>query len=155
MIPISARHTFSKNDRDTDTILPQDSECWQSLRPSVLGQLSSPPSPTTAPSLISACCSRVSSQLPPSSPLLYPSSGYTALEVFQSVFRQRMGNEEESAGSREGSMMKGKESVSCQNSKTVQIAHFYPVNRAANLAEETHLKTCKSAQWHCQISFLM
>lgn len=31
--------------------------------------------------------------------------------------------------------------------KTVQVVHFYPVNRAANLAEEIHLKACKSAQW--------
>lgn len=31
--------------------------------------------------------------------------------------------------------------------KTVQVVHFYPVNRAANLAEETHLKACKWAQW--------
>lgn len=31
--------------------------------------------------------------------------------------------------------------------KTVQVVPFYPVNRAANLAEETHLKAFKSAQW--------
>lgn len=31
--------------------------------------------------------------------------------------------------------------------KTVQVVHFYPVNRATNLAEETCLKACKSAQW--------
>lgn len=30
---------------------------------------------------------------------------------------------------------------------TVQLVPFNSVNRAANLAEETHLKTCKSAQW--------
>lgn len=92
----------------------------------------------------------------PSSPLL----GCTLLQdtqhrmCFKDFFKQRMGNEEGSAGSWEGSVTKGKESMSCQNRgkygvyiKTVQVVHFYPVNRAANLAEGTHLKACKWAQW--------
>lgn len=117
MIPIFARHTFSKSDWDTDKILPQHNECWQPLCPSALGQFISPFSHSCSIPhlcLLLQCFLPASSLLP--SPGVYPSSGYTALDAFQRVFRQRMGNEEGSAGSWEGSVTKGKESVSCQNS---------------------------------------
>lgn len=78
--------------------------CHRPFLPQLLHPSSLPVAPVFPPSFH-----------PPPSPGVYPSSGNTALDMFQGVFRQRMGNEEGSVGSWEGNVTKGKESVSCQN----------------------------------------
>lgn len=71
---------------------------------------------------------------------------------FKDFSKEKMGKEEGPNGSWDGSMTgKGvwelpKERQVRSFMNTVQLVHFNPVNRAVNLAEEMHLKTCKSAQ---------
>ena len=155
MIPIFASRPFSESDWDTDKFRPRGSVRQQPRSPSALEQPLSCPCPTAAPSLISACVPSASSQLQSllSCPVVYPPSGYTPRDLSERVFKEKMGKEEGPNGSWDGSVTGGKRVWELPKQRqvrsfmnTVQFVHFNPVNRAANLAEESHLKTWKSAQ---------
>lgn len=155
MIPISASHPFSESDWDTDKFLPRRNERWQLQSPSALGQPPSRPSPTATPSLISAHVPAPPPSYSPSSRVLWyiPPFGIHTAGPASKGFQREDGEGRRTKwllawqcdrGRRVWELPKQRLVPSFMN--TLQLVHFNPVNRAANLAEETHLKTCKSAQ---------